>query len=120
MRTTALAVSLPWHLWEELDEDNLVNGLRNRFEVYVNHEDSDFPFKLFSDDKFRVDRGKAIGVDIADFRERGGILSFSLVLTLTLRRVAPPKHGSSKKIKTRTVKLRIDRESGGVEAIICD
>jgi len=58
-----LAVRLPMDIWEVSAEDR-INRLRDVFQVYLNHEDSDFPFELFTRKGCVIDRQRDIGVEL--------------------------------------------------------
>jgi len=106
---------LPWDL-PELPESQLVERLRNRFEVYLNHEDSDFPFEYLEDDGFRIDRQHAINVEAVDFfREGQDKWRLELALSFRLMGLPRPRQTQASKMVSRIVMMFLDLRAGTVE-----
>lgn len=115
MRSRKLGINLPWQIWEGLSEEQLVKQLCDRFEVYLNHEDSDFPFEFLGEDDFVVDRAGDILIEVVDFREKQRKWALTLALTFKLKRSESMGQEESLRTATRTVRFDIDPDTGRVD-----
>lgn len=117
MRFRNLAVKLPSDIWDA-DGGALVERLRGVFEVYLNHEDSDFPFKAFDDAGCSLDRDHEVRVEVVEYSEHGGKLTLMLLLSFFLKSSADLGATIPLRQSERSVIFDIDVRRGAVDAIV--
>ena len=72
-----LGFKVPIWVFEELDGQRLTQLLRDKLEVYLNHEDSDFPFEILSVPGFVVGRQSGINIDSVGLKDIGDTVSIA-------------------------------------------
>lgn len=118
MRSKKLTINLPWHIWEGTSKEHLVERLRDRFQVYLNREDSDFPYEYLIEGDFVVDRDSDISIEVVEFCEIQRKLSLTVALSFTLKRSKNTQHAEATRAALQTVRFEIDPDEGEVDAYV--
>ena len=80
MKVRPLAFRLPSDIYDSTDAERSAR-IRDAFQVYLNHEDSDFPFEYLANEGCVVDRDKDIDVALTSMCEGRRMLTVAMSLT---------------------------------------
>lgn len=118
MRSKRVKVSLPWYVWEDSSKECLIERLHDRLQVYLNHEDTDFPFEYLEEENFVIDKDSDISINVLDLYQNRSKLSLTVELSYTLKRLKKMEHGESLRSAWKTVRFEIDPDEGRVDVYV--
>ena len=118
MRATRLRYRLPIQVWEEGNRERLIDLLRDKFEVFLNHEDSDFPFECLNDGDLTINRENRIELDAIELREDRKSVSLTVAVSYELKQPNQPIKGGDTRIGAKNIRFVIFRDTRIIDAYV--